>query len=356
MEKEKKFLAYVLVDPNTNIPRYVGITTRSLHVRFLGHMNDIRNRPELNPHKTNWFKKLMKEDKLPIIQLVKECSNIEELKQFEIDYIKKYKDEYNLINLTPGGDWVGAKAHSRETILKKKNTRAVVQYNILGEKIEEYEIMEDVMRAMELREKACSHITQCCKGTRKYAYGYIWRYKGDPLGDISNINPRSLDLNYLVQYDPDTGERLGEFQTAKDAAESVGLTSTGNLTSVIAGKQKTFGGYVWKIEPKFIYFDQKAFASLYSKSFLEKNRNTKGIKVKCYNLNNTLLGEYDSISQAAIVYEGMVSEGAARNHIAKCCNNQEESYKGFKWKKVTINSQNSLNELKEANNEPTKQV
>lgn len=80
MEKEKKFLAYVLVDPNTNIPRYVGITTRSLHVRFLGHMNDIRNRPKLNPHKTNWFKKLMKEDKLPIIQLVKECSNIEELK------------------------------------------------------------------------------------------------------------------------------------------------------------------------------------------------------------------------------------------------------------------------------------
>ena len=80
MEKEKKFLAYVLVDPNTNIPRYVGITTRSLHVRFLGHRNDIRNRPELNPHKTNWFKKLMKEDKLPIIQLVKECSNIEELK------------------------------------------------------------------------------------------------------------------------------------------------------------------------------------------------------------------------------------------------------------------------------------
>lgn len=53
MEKEKKFLAYVLVDPNTNIPRYVGITTRSLHVRFLGHMNDIRNHPELNPHKTN---------------------------------------------------------------------------------------------------------------------------------------------------------------------------------------------------------------------------------------------------------------------------------------------------------------
>lgn len=59
MEKKKNYLAYVLVDPNTNIPRYVGITTRSLSKRFAGHMRDIYNRPNLNPHKTNWFKKLL---------------------------------------------------------------------------------------------------------------------------------------------------------------------------------------------------------------------------------------------------------------------------------------------------------
>ena len=53
--------------------------------------------------------------------------------------------------MTPGGDWIGEHAHTRETIIKKSNTRAVVQYNILGEKIAEYEIMEDVMRELDLK-------------------------------------------------------------------------------------------------------------------------------------------------------------------------------------------------------------
>lgn len=350
MQKEKNYLGYVLIDPNTNIPRYVGITTKTLHIRFLGHLRDIRNRPNLNPHKTNWFKKLFKEGKIPRIELVKECANLEELKQFEIDYIKKYKDKYNLINMTPGGDWVGENAHTRETILKKSTTRAVTQYNILGEKIADYEVMEDIMRAMDLREKACSHITQCCKGTRKYAYGYVWRYKDEPLGDLSNINPRSLDLNYLVQYDINTGERLGEFQTAKEAAETVGLKSAGNLSSVIAGRQKTFGGYEWKIEPNFAYFDQNLFDNLYKQPFLEKNRNTKGLKVICFDLNNNKVGEFDSISQASvIIYPNMSS--VTRRHISKCCNGEEDSYKGYKWKRVTINPSNSVDEPAKVNTE-----
>lgn len=343
MQKEKNYLGYVLIDPNTDIPRYVGITTRTLHIRFLGHLDDIRNRPNLNPHKTNWFKKLFKEGKMPRIELVKECANLEELKQFEIDYIKKHKEEYNLINMTPGGDWVGEGAFTREAILKRSTTRAVTQYNILGEKIADYEIMEDIMRAMDLREKACAHITQCCKGTRKYAYGYVWRYKDEPLGDLSNINPRSLDLNYLVQYDINTGERLGEFRTAKEAAEAVGLKSTGNLSNVIAGRQKTFGGYEWKIEPNFVYFDQNLFDDLYKQPFLEKNRNTKGLKVVCFDLNNNKVGEFDSISQASVaIYPNM--SGVTRRHISKCCNGEEDSYKGYKWKRVTINPSNSVDE------------
>ena len=350
MQKEKNYLGYVLVDPNTNLPRYVGITTRTLHIRFLGHLRDIRNRPNLNPHKTNWFKKLLKEGKIPRIELVKECTSLEELKQFEIDYIKKYKQKYNLINMTPGGDWVGEHAHSRETILKKSSTRAVTQYNILGEKIADYEVIEDVMRIMGLREKACSHITQCCKGLRKYAYGYIWRYKDDPLGDISNINPRSLDLNYLVQYDINTGERLGEFKTAKEATLAVGLKTPSNLTSVIAGKQKTFGGYEWKIEPNFAYFDQNLFNALYKKPFLEKNRNTKGLKVICFDLNNNKIGEFDSISQAAsVIYPDM--SAISRKHITKCCNGEEDNYKGYKWERVTLNPSNSVDEPKKVNTE-----
>lgn len=81
------------------------------------------------------------------------------MKQFEIAYIKKYKIKYKLINQTEGGDHLGFRAYSRESILKRKATKAVVQYNVLGEKVAEYEIMEDIAREFHLKEKACSHIT-----------------------------------------------------------------------------------------------------------------------------------------------------------------------------------------------------
>ena len=52
MTYTKLYKAYVLIDPSTNTPRYVGITQRSIQQRFVGHMNDVRNRPDLNKHKT----------------------------------------------------------------------------------------------------------------------------------------------------------------------------------------------------------------------------------------------------------------------------------------------------------------
>lgn len=344
MEKKKNYLAYVLVDPNTNIPRYVGITTTSLSQRFAGHMRDIYNRPNLNPHKTNWFKKLLQGGQIPKIELIKECDSLEELKQFEVDYIKKYKKDYKLINMTSGGDWVGEHAHDRETILKRRHTRAVTQYNILGEKIADYEIMEDIMRELGLKEKACSHITQCCKGTRKYAYGYVWRYKGDPLGDISNINPRSLDLNYLVQYSLN-GERIAEFDSAKLAAEAVGKKSSSNLSSVIKGNQKTFGGYLWQIEPKFVYFDQKLFEEIHKNTNKNTNLIHNNYIIQCFDLENNLISEFRSMLDAA---QKMYNKEYYRKHIDDCCKGIKEQWKGYKWKKVSINPSNSENELIES--------
>lgn len=97
-------------------------------------------------------------------------NNLEEAKQAEIDYIYKFKDVYNLTNCTKGGDHLGFASHSRETILKKSNTRGVDQYNILGELISSYEITEDAARFIGHNG---SKITSCCKKQRQHAYGYI---------------------------------------------------------------------------------------------------------------------------------------------------------------------------------------
>jgi len=68
MEFTKKYKAYVLMDPENRIPRYVGITTKPIKQRFAGHLSDIYNRPELNKYKTAWFKSLLKGGKMPIIE------------------------------------------------------------------------------------------------------------------------------------------------------------------------------------------------------------------------------------------------------------------------------------------------
>lgn len=150
---------------------------------------------------------------------------------------------------------MGFKSHDRETILKRKTTRPVIQYNILGEKVAEYEITEDVRKVLNLGEKACTHITQCCKKTRTNAYGYIWRYKDDPLGDISNLNPKSLSFNKLVQYDLE-GNRIAEYSTYAEASIAIGDKSKGgNISAVITGKQHSCKGFIFKLEPIYVYFN-----------------------------------------------------------------------------------------------------
>lgn len=333
MEYTKKYKAYVLIDPITEIPRYVGITQRSLKQRLSGHVSDIYNRPNLNPHKTNWFKKLLKGGKMPIIKQIAEFDTEEEMKQFEIDYIAKYKNIYKLINQTIGGDHVGFRAHTRESILKKKTTRAVEQYNVLGEKIAEYEIMEDIARELNLRDKACSHITQCCKGNRKHAYGYIWRYKGDPLGDISDINPKSLFFNKLVQYDSE-GNRISEYDSYKTASEAIGDKSKGgNIASVVSGKQTSCKGYYFQVEPIYCYFSQELFDKIYSESWSPDSQNIRkrGKTVLQIDKDNNIIATYNSILAASEAITGKPGGSSARNHISNCCKDRTKMYKGFYW-------------------------
>ena len=344
--EEKKFLGYVLVDPETNIPRYVGITVRNLRARFVGHLNDIYNRPTLNPHKTNWFKKLLAKGLMPIIRLEKECSNLEELKQFEIDYIKENKERYNLINLTPGGDWVAPAAHSRAAVLKRYH-RAVVQYNVLGEKIAEFEVTEDIMREYNLRSKACSHITQCCKGTRTNAYGYLWKYKDDT-SPLPIIDPKNTAFNKIVQYDL-SGNRVGEYNTYADASRAIGDNSHGaNIQSCCKGQQLTCKGFTFQLEPTFVYFDQ----NLYESKMIEFRNyvNQKFIKrqtiIQQFDLQGNFIANYNNKAEAAMV----LGNRYYRQGITDCIKGRLESYLNFIWKEVNRpqNLSNSEDELIES--------
>lgn len=330
MEYTKTFKAYVLVDPITNIPRYIGITKKTLRQRFVGHMSDIWNRPELNKHKTAWFKKLISKGLLPEIRQIAEFDTIDELKQFEISYISKYRDKYDLINQTRGGDYLGFTSHSRESILKKQSTRPIVQYNVLGEKIAEYEMTQDAQRELGLKLQSCSHITACCRGNRKCAYGYIWRYKGDPLGDISYINPKSLHFNKLVQYDLD-GNRIAEYNSYLEASKAICDNSKGGNISESINRNGICKGFRFKLEPTFCYFSQELFNYVYNSwSPLNLKQITQqGHSVLQLDLNENIINEFNSLSTASIYLIGTKN---ARKTIKECCEGIKQTYKNYKWK------------------------
>ena len=55
-----KFKAYVLKDPNSNIPRYVGITSQDIKTRLSQHLQDVKTRPNLNNIKQHGLKNQLK--------------------------------------------------------------------------------------------------------------------------------------------------------------------------------------------------------------------------------------------------------------------------------------------------------
>lgn len=308
MEKPK---LYVLQHPTTLEIKYVGITMKTLKERLEKHLYDVINHSYKSPKKVKWFESLFEENKSPIITLIKEFETINECKQAEIDYIKKYKDVYNLVNNSIGGEY--------------PEIVAINQYNIFGELVGEYESISQAGQHLGIKDP--SHISSVCKKTRNSAYGYIWRYKNDVLGDISKINPKSIQFNNINQYDL-KGNYIQTFENYKLAAEAVNDLSEGsNIASVCKGLQRQCKGFVWRLVPNFIILNE--YLLEIQDSNIRENRTGKdGKKVEKYSLDGEYLETYNTICDASISVLGTIN---GRKQISNCCNDFNLSYKNFRW-------------------------
>ena len=73
--------------------------------------------------------------------------------------------------------------------LGKKSAKPILQYTKAGEFVKEWESAREVQRQLGINH---SHISQCCNGRRKYAGGFVWRFKKsiqhlNATNDISTI-------------------------------------------------------------------------------------------------------------------------------------------------------------------------
>ena len=186
---------YILIDPRTNMVRYVG-KANDVSQRYRAHLNRARKH---QVHKTNWINQLKKEGLKPILEVVDEVP-IDKWQFWETYWISQFRTwGFDLINYTSGGDgctfanqtsfkkghssWLG-KSHSEETkkligensFTKGKpsiNRRKVIQLTLGGDEIK---IWDSILDAEHDTNSSSSKIVCCCKGTRKTHNGFKWKY------------------------------------------------------------------------------------------------------------------------------------------------------------------------------------
>ena len=213
-------MAYVYKITNKiNGKIYIGQTYRSIEERFSEHKKDaFRDRSEKRPLYSAMRKYGV--DSF-YIELIEETENPLEREKYWIEYFKSFKNGYNA---TIGGD--GAPYIDYELVIAEyfqlKNQNEVARklnissdsvnkilkiYNIerlnskevaqrtLGKIVNQYDLQgnfiqsfpstraaaESLGKVTKTSRGATSHISDVCKGKRKTAYGYKWKFAKDDL-------------------------------------------------------------------------------------------------------------------------------------------------------------------------------
>ena len=85
-----------------------------------------------------------------------------------------HRDENKKNNCVENLEWCDRVYNINYGTRNERASRKILQYSKSGEFIKEWPSALEVERVLDINN---SHIIQCCKGKRKSAGGFIWRYK-----------------------------------------------------------------------------------------------------------------------------------------------------------------------------------
>jgi hypothetical protein len=181
------------------------------------------------------------------------------------------------------------------------NQKKVLQYNLDGSFIREWNSTKEVIKELNL------YISNCCSGRKKTCGGFIWRYK-DEWFDL-RLDKLNENLKKITQYDLD-GNWIRDFDSMIQASDITGIDD-GNIGECCRKKYKSAGKYIWRY---------------YGDTPPKKYTNKTLKSVSQYDLKGNLINEFDSIAEAA------KQTGGRSNCIQMCCVGKYNHSNGFIWK------------------------
>ena len=155
-------------------------------------------------------------------------------KHFDVSQ-KKIFDELHIYEIKKeDGWWLDG--------LSKQYKKVVLQYDLKGNLIKEWEGIVDITREFGYNG---ANIANCCRNIIKSSQGYIWRYKDEWLELPNFDNKVSNNIHRPIkQLDLDRN-LVGEYNTITEAGRINKLKTT-NIRICCEGKAKTHKGYIWE--------------------------------------------------------------------------------------------------------------
>lgn len=123
----------------------------------------------------------------------------------------------------------------------------VYKYDKNGKYIEQFSSLSDACNSIGILNP--THISDCCYGKRKIAYGYLWRfYKSDLIQPYIKCSNRRKKV---YQYTKDN-ILVKEYNSITDAGNQFSKHAFKHIDSCCNGNQKTAYGFIWSFnEIKF---------------------------------------------------------------------------------------------------------
>ena len=298
----RTYYLYALMDPNLNIPKYIGITNNP-DERLRHHIND-----KSITKKTKWINSLKDGGLLPTIKILKETQDVNQVIKWEIKAIALLKEKFKLTNTTLGGEYKGIGT-------------PINVFDLQGNYLETYDSMIEYTEINNLKINVVSAISAVCLRKRNYTHGKIFRYLEDTVTqeDLVKLNNsfNQRDSKHFLLISPDKTiiEEFNSIQQAYD--EGFGIRSA--ISEALSGKRNSVSGYIacYNLEE----FDTKL--QIYKQG---KSKGVISNGISQYDLEGNILNTYNSFSEACRAV-GIKNQSGIKN----CCEGKYAQSAGFQW-------------------------